>query len=475
MTVAPPITEPTVTPHRWRWRVLAVVLLAGVMDLLDSTVMTVAAPSVRAGLGGSEVTLQWLAAGYTLAFGVLLIVGGRLGDRFGRRRLFVIGALGFTAASAACAAAPTPFVLIAARIVQGGFGALMIPQGFGVLTTVFAKSERGRAFSLFGPVMGLAGIGGPILAGGLIALDAGGLGWRLIFLVNLPLGLLTVFGALRWMPADNGDPASRLDPLGVALVTAGSALLVYPLIQGREAGWPWWNFALLAGGGLSFVLVGRRLRTSPAPILAPTLLRKRAFVSGLAVAVVFFTGLGGLLLVLSLHLQLGLGRSAWQTAVALSPVAAGIMLASLAAPRLTRRFGRSILHLGLGVEVLGLLGVIGVAALSVPSLPDQVALAPMLVVGLGLGLLFGPLIQTILATAEPHEVGSASGSLNAVQQLATALGVAVTGTVYFGLGDSAGLVAGVLIALGACLVSAVLVPLIPRSLIAAGTTKGSEQ
>ncbi|MBP2330148.1 EmrB/QacA subfamily drug resistance transporter [Kibdelosporangium banguiense] len=460
--------ERTATPYRWRWRVLAVVLLAGVMDLLDSTVMNVAAPSVRAGIGGSEATLQWLAAGYTLAFGVLLVVGGRLGDRWGRRRLFVIGAIGFTLASAACAAAPNPSVLIAARVVQGALGALMIPQGFGVLTGVFGDHERGRAFSLFGPVMGLAGICGPILAGGLIALDLGGLDWRLIFLINLPLGALTVFGALRWMPADPGDPGARIDPVGVALVTAGSALLVYPLIQGRENGWPWWSFAALTAGVLAFALLGRRQRTSPSPILVPSLLGKRAFVGGLVVAVVFFTGLGGLLLVLSLRMQLDLGYSALQAAVALSPVAAGIMLGSLAAARLTRRLGRSILYVGLGVEILGLLGVAGAAVFSAPPLG---AVPPMLVTGLGLGLLFGPLIQAVLATAGPSEVGSASGSLNAAQQLATALGVAVAGTLYFGLnGDVAGLVAGVLLAIAACLISAILVPVIPRSL-----TKGGDR
>jgi EmrB/QacA subfamily drug resistance transporter len=423
------------------------------MDLLDSTVMNVAAPSVRADLGGTEAVLQWLAAGYTLAFGVLLIVGGRLGDRWGRRRLFIVGAVGFTVASAACAVAPNPSVLITARIVQGAFGALMIPQGFGTLTAVFGERERGRAFSLFGPVMGLAGIGGPIVAGGLITLDAGGLGWRLIFLVNLPIGVLTVLGALRWMPADPGDRDARIDPVGVALVTAGSALLVYPLIQGREAGWPWWSFAILATGVLIFAVLIWRQRTSSAPILVPSLLEKRAFVGGLVVVLVFFTGVGGLLLVLSLHLQLGLGNSPLQAAVALSPIAVGIVLGSLAAPRLVRKLGRSSLHLGLAVELVGLLTIMGLGT----------SFLPMFVVGAGLGLLFGPLIQTTLATADRSEVGSASGSLNAMQQLATALGVALVGTVYFGLGDIDGLHAGVLVTVGTCLVSAALVPLIPRT------------
>ncbi|WNV86921.1 MFS transporter [Umezawaea sp. Da 62-37] len=459
MTIQQAPTTPVLPPNPWRWRVLAVVLLAEIMDLLDSTVMNVAAPSVRAGLGGGPATLQWLTAGYTLAFGVLLVVGGRLGDRWGRRRLFVIGAVGFTLASALCALAPTPAVLVTARIAQGALGALMIPQGFGVLASVFDERERGRAFAMFGPVMGLAAIGGPILAGGLIAIDPGGLDWRLIFLVNIPLGALAVAGALRWMPADRGDASVRIDPVGAALVAAGSALLVYPLIQGREAGWPWWTFASIAAGIAAFLALARRQRTSPAPILVPTLLRKRAFVGGLVVAVAFFSGVGGLMLLLSLHLQLDLGYSALRAALALAPIAVGIVLSSTAAPALTARLGRSVLHVGLGIEVVGTLGL---AAVAVAGLPAWVLVVPNLVVGLGLGLLFGTLIQSILAAADPAEIGSASGALNAVQQLATALGVAVLGTVYFGAGTS-GLAIGALIVTGTCLLSAALVTLLPRT------------
>lgn len=441
------------------------VLLAQAMDLLDSTVMNVAAPSVRAGLGGGVTTLQWLTAGYTLAFGVLLVIGGRLGDRWGRRRLFVVGAAGFTAASALCALAPTPAVLVAARVVQGGFGALMIPQGFGVLSAVFDERERGRAFSMFGPVTALAGVGGPILAGGLIALDLGGLDWRLIFLVNLPLGALAVAGALRWMPADSGDRSVRIDPVGATLVAVASALVIHPLIQGRESGWPWWSFAALAAGLAAFAAFVWRQRTSSSPILVQSLLRKRAFTGGLAVTTAFFTGLGGLLLILSLHLQLGLGRSALQTALYLSPLAVGIVLTSLAAPSLARRLGRRVLYLGLWVEAAGTLALAAVAAW---DLPAWGLLAPALVVGLGVGLLAGTLIQSILAAAEPAETGSASGALSALQQLSTALGVAVLGTVFFAVQDpgstgAGGLAVGALTVTAACLLSAALVRLLPRT------------
>ncbi|MYV97584.1 MFS transporter [Streptomyces sp. SID3343] len=453
--------------HPLRWRILIVVLLAQALDLLDATVMNVAAPSVRAGLGGGATVMQWLTAGYTLAFGVLLIVGGRLGDRWGRRRLFVLGAAGFTVASAVCAAAPTPAVLVAARVAQGALGALMIPQGFGILSSVFDERERGRAFATFGPVMALAGVGGPVLAGGLIALDPAGLDWRLIFLVNLPLGALTVVGALRWMPADPGDPLVRIDPLGAALVATGSALVVHPLIQGREAGWPWWTFAEIAAGIVAFAAFGRRQRTSRSPVLVPSLLRKPAFVGGLAVTAAFFTGLGGLLLVLSLHLQLDLGRSAWGTALSLSPLAAGIGLASLVAPSASARLGRSLLHVGLGVEALGTLALAVVAASGSPAWTLSI---PILVVGLGVGLVSGTLVRSILAAAEPAEMGSASGALNALQQLSTALGVALLGTVYFSAHDpgsadpgTGGLIIGALAVTATCLIGAALVLLLPRA------------
>ncbi|MBW0101626.1 MFS transporter [Pseudonocardia sp. KRD291] len=429
------------------------------MDLLDSTVMNVAAPSVRAELGGSETSLQWYSAAYTLVFGSLLIVAGRWGDRWGRRLLLLVGVLGFTAASVLCAAATGPELLIAARTVQGGFGALMIPQGFGILTAVFAPEARGRVFAMFGPVMSLAGIGGPLIAGGLIALDLGGLGWRTIFLINVPLGLLAAVGVLLWVPADRGDPAARFDLLGTVLVVTASALLVFPLVQGRESGWPWWTFVLLTGGVALFAVLARRQRTSPSPVLVPSLLAKRSFVAGLLVAVVFFTGVGGLVLVLSVHFQIGLGLTALSTAVRLSPIAIGILLSSLAVSRLQKAWGlRAGLYGGFAVEVIGL-GALGVASSS--AAPYWISAAALLLIGLGLGVLFGPLVQLVLTTANPHEVGSASGGLNAVQQLCTAAGVAAAGTLYFAVKGLGGLLAGLAFAGLACLAAAALVPLIP--------------
>ena len=241
---------------------LGIVLIAEIMDLLDSTVITIAAPTVRHELGGSTTSMQWWAAGYTLAFAVFMIVGGRLGDVFGRRRVFIIGITGFTLASIACALAPSPDVLIATRVLQGGFGALLIPQGLGMIKTVFPPKEMGGAFAAFGPIMGLAAIAGPILAGWLVSADLLGTGWRMIFLINVPLGVVGLLGALRFMPESKSRTPIKLDPLGVGLISAASLALIYPLVQGRELGWPLWTFGLMAAG---FALLAR-LRRGRAPL-----------------------------------------------------------------------------------------------------------------------------------------------------------------------------------------------------------------
>src|SRR5690242_13042334 len=221
------VAQKAAPAYRWRWVVLAIVLVAEIMDLLDSTVITIAAPTVRAELGGGTATMQWWAAGYTLAFGVFMIVGGRLGDIFGRRRLFIVGISGFTLASAACALAPSPDALIATRVLQGAFGALLIPQGLGVIKNVFPPKEMGGAFAAFGPVMGLAAIAGPILAGWLVTADLLGTGWRMIFLINVPLGLIGFAGALRFMPESRSSTRIRLDPAGVVLISAASLAIIY--------------------------------------------------------------------------------------------------------------------------------------------------------------------------------------------------------------------------------------------------------
>ena len=260
---------------------LAVVLAANIMDLMDATIVNVAGPSIRAALGGSASTLQWLPAGYTLAFAVFLITGARLGDMFGRRRLFLVGSAGFTLMSAACAVAPSMAVLITFRVVQGSFGALMIPQGFGMLKEVFAEDEMPKVFGLFGPMMGLSVLAAPILAGALIEANLWGIGWRLVFLINVPIGIVALAGAVRVLPRTVAHPGIRLDTGGMALIGIALTAIIYPLIQGRTAGWPAWTIVMMGACALllgAFVLWERRHRGDP--LIEPGLLANRAYTRG---------------------------------------------------------------------------------------------------------------------------------------------------------------------------------------------------
>ena len=261
--ISPADAESATTRYRLRWVVAAVVLAAATMDLLDATIVNVAGPSIHRQLGGGASTLQWLSASYTLAFAVLLIAGARLGDIYGRRRLFLVGSAGFTLFSAASAAAPTIGVLIAFRVLQGSFGALMIPQGFGLMKQVFDDdAEMDKALGLFGPATGVAMLGAPILAGALIDANLWGIGWRLVFLINVPIGVASLLLALWSLPAGASHPGVKLDISGVGIVGLALVAIIYPLIQGRTEGWPAWCFAMLAGGAvLLFVFLayeGRR-------------------------------------------------------------------------------------------------------------------------------------------------------------------------------------------------------------------------
>jgi EmrB/QacA subfamily drug resistance transporter len=410
-----------------KWAVLAIVLLADVMDLVDGTIVNVAAPSIRADLDGGSATMQWLVAAYGLAFAVLLITGARLGDMFGRRRLFLVGIVGFTVASALCAFAPSPGALIALRALQGGFGALLIPQGFGMIKEVFAGDELTKAFAAFGPVMGLSAVAAPILGGALIDLGD----WRMIFLVNVPLGVAGLIAALRVMPRTAGTRGTRLDPGGAIIVTASAFAVIYPLVQGRELGWPAWVFVLLAAGLAGFGLFAAyERRHRERALITPSLLANRAFTSGIVVAVGFFAAMIGLNLVISLFCQLGEHFSPLRTGLALAPFAVGVALTAPVSYPIAKRFGRRSIQAGFALMGGGLV----LLALMVQGNADVTAwtLAPgELVAGMGMGLSLPPLFDFILAGVADHEVGSASGVLNAIQQFSASLGIAVLATVFF--------------------------------------------
>jgi EmrB/QacA subfamily drug resistance transporter len=422
-------------PNPLRWFVFAVVIAANIMDLMDATIVNVAGPSIRAALGGSGSTLLWLSAGYTLAFAVFLITGARLGDMFGRRRLFLIGSAGFTVMSAACSVAPSMAVLIAFRVLQGAFGALMIPQGFGMLKEVFAEQEMTKVFGAFGPVMGLSILAAPILAGGLVEANLWGIGWRLVFLINVPIGVAAFAGALRVLPRTVAHPGIRLDTGGMVLIGVALTAIIYPLIQGRADGWPAWTFASLALGAVllgAFVLWERRRHGDP--LVEPGLLANRTYTSGILVALAFFGAFGGLLLCVSLFAQLGEHFSPIHAGFTLMAMVVGMIAGMGVGFALVGRLGRHLLHLGVAVVVAGTVTLaLTVTGARTASTWD---LAPSLfMIGLGAGASIGQLFDFILAGVGMSEVGSASGVLEAVQQLSSAIGVAALGTIFFSAFD----------------------------------------
>ncbi|MFI6732790.1 MFS transporter [Nonomuraea sp. NPDC050451] len=427
-----------IQPYRWRWVALFVILAAEVMDLLDALVTTIAAPTIQKELGGSDSVVQWLSAGYTLAMAVGLITGGRLGDLFGRKRMFVIGALGFTAASLLCGVAMSPEMLIASRVLQGLFGAVMLPQGLGLIKEMFPPQDLGKAFGMFGPVMTISSVGGPVLAGWLVDADFFGTGWRMIFLINLPLGLAAALAGMRFLPEYRLSNATRLDLVGVTLVSLASFLLIYPLIQGRELGWPVWTFVSMAASIVVFAIFGqyesRRARSGKDPLVTPGLFRKRAFTGGLVAGLAFFSGMMGLGLVFNLYTQLGLGFTPLEAGLTGLPQAlGGVVGFGLAMSGLQEKLGRGLLQIGTVVMAVGAAAL----ALTIHLAGVDVSgwqLAPSLAfVGIGMGLTMAPFFDIVLAGVEPHESGSASGTLTAIQQLGGALGTAVLGTLFFNL------------------------------------------
>ncbi|MFE1287321.1 MFS transporter [Streptomyces sp. NPDC058751] len=429
-----PIDSPA--PYRWRWAALFVILAAEVMDLIDAVVTNIAGPSMRADLGGNASTLQWLAASYTLSMAVGLVTGGRLGDIHGRRTMFLVGAAGFTVGSLLCAISVSPGMLIGARVVQGLFGAVMLPQGLGMIKEMFPPKESQKAFGMFGPVMGLSAVCGPILAGWLVDADYFGTGWRMIFLINLPLGAAAILGAVRFLPRGRSESKPRLDIPGMILVSLAALLLIFPLVQGREYDWPAWTFVMMGASAVVFAAFAlyesRRSRAGQDPLVVPSLFRKRGFSGGMVLGLVFFSAMQGFMLVFNLYTQIGLGYSPLKAGLVMVPWSGG-MIVGFGVAQAVVRFGRTVLQAGALVMALGVFGV----WLTLDQVGSGVGpwqlLPSLLVTGIGMGLLMAPFFDIVLASVEQHETGSASGTMTAVQQLGGAFGVAVLGTVFFGL------------------------------------------
>jgi EmrB/QacA subfamily drug resistance transporter len=420
-----------------RWLGLFAILAATIMNLLDSSVVNVAAPAIRADLGGSYAALQWTAASYTLAMAVGLLTAGRLGDMFGRRRMLLIGVAGFMVASLLCALAASPEMLIGARLLQGLFGAAMIPQGFGLIRDLFPPQEIGKAFGTFGPIIGLSTILGPVVAGVLVNADIAGTGWRMVFGINLPLGAFALIAGLKALPASSGSGDRRLDGTGALLGALGMALVVYPLVQGRELGWPLWTVAMLVTAVPVFAVFARRqlrlARDNGSPLVQLSVFGKRSYTSGVGFIIVFFGAIAGFSLTVGMFLQLGLGYTAVHASLTMAAWAIGAFVGSGFAAATGNKLGRRILHIGLSLMAVGIAGVYLVLRITGTELSSWDLTVPLLLFGVGMGMIFVPLFGIIMGDIADHEVGSASGMLESLQQLGATLGVAVLGTIFFGV------------------------------------------
>ncbi|MBR7831883.1 MFS transporter [Actinospica durhamensis] len=430
-----PETSPG-SAYRWRWIAVAALLIGQAMDLLDATIVQIAAPTIHGGLGGGAADLKWFTGAYTLPFSLLLITGGRLGDIVGRRRMFVFGVVGFLLASLACAFAPSAAALIAFRALQGTAAAAAMPQTIGLMRAMFRGPELGRALASIGPVMGLAGVCGPLLGGVLVHADLFGSSWRAVFLVNAPLSLV-VLGLASLLPEDRAPRRPGLDPLGVLAAVAGIALIVYPLNE-ISSGWPTAReWSMIAAGLVVLTALTLRLRRAAragrSVLIEPSLFANRRFTAALVTSMFFFAVTTGLSLVVVMQMQLGLGRTVLTTGLTLVPSSLAVAAGSWLGGSRPRGSGRGVMLSGVGTLLAGVLGVIAVYRTAAPHGYPTPLLGAVTVEGFGVGLFCSSFFATALSSLRPQQIGSAAGLLNAVQQLGATLGVAVLGSVYLGL------------------------------------------
>ncbi|MEU4111215.1 MULTISPECIES: MFS transporter [unclassified Streptomyces] len=430
-------TEQTPGADRRRWFALAIVMTAAFMDLVDVTIVNIAIPSIQRDEGASFGQIQWITAGYALAFAAGLITGGRLGDIHGRRRLFLLGVGGFTIASALCGFAVDPAMLVAARILQGGMAAMMVPQVLSIVHATFPAHERGKVFGLFGGVVGLGAVSGPLLGALLTEWNLFGLQWRPIFLINLPVGIAAVLLGRRYITESRAPRALKLDLVGVVLVTLGLLMLLYPLTRGRELGWPLWGHLMMAGSLLVFAALvayeRRKAARDGSPLVELSLFRVRSFAAGIAVQTVFGVALGVFFLVWTLYMQIGLGWSVLRAGLTGVPFSIAVsMAAAMSVQFLVPRFGRKVLQAGALVMGLGVLLYIWESDRYGSAIASWQMALPLVVMGAGMGLIVAPLTDAILSEVPREHAGSASGLINTVQQMGNALGLGLVSVVFFG-------------------------------------------
>jgi MFS family permease len=445
---------------RRAWQALIVLLAGMFIALLDTTIVNVALPTIRTSLDASESTLSWIISGYALAFGLALIPAGRLGDRYGHKWVFVTGIALFTLASLACGVAQDDLQLVIARVVQGLAGGLFVPAVTAFIQLLFPPQARGKAFAIMGAVIGVSSALGPIVGGLIIQAAGEESGWRLVFFVNLPVGLATVIAAIFLLPSRRvaeevaGDvraqsgrgsaaPAkptaaapSGVDLVGILLVSAGLVALLVPLIDGQDQGWPLWTYLSLAGGVVLLALFGAwevlQTKRSKGVLVPPHLFTHPAFTGGVILAMVYFAAFTSIFFTISILWQSGLGNSALASGLVSIPFAIGSIVGSSQSNRLTNRLGRTVLVIGTALVSVGLIWLwLVLLNTAAADLNSWMLLVPLLLAGIGNGLFIAPNAQFIVATVDPAEAGAASGVIGTVQRVGSAVGIAVIGSVLF--------------------------------------------
>ncbi|MFD3505557.1 MFS transporter [Streptomyces sp. NPDC058676] len=414
------------------------ILLAGAfLPIMDFFITNVALPSIDASLHASASSLELVIAGYGVAYATLLVLGGRLGDRYGRRRVFLSALVGFVLASLACGVAPSVGALIAARLVQGATAALLIPQVLATFHHVLEGERKSRAVALYGATSGIAAVVGQLVGGLLVSADIAGTSWRPIFLVNVPIGVIVLIVAARIVPDTRSHHPVGIDLPGTVLFAATLTALLVPLTEGHSLGWPWWTWLMLAAavvlGAATYVVEKRAERRGEVPLLPPSLLRLPSMSRGLVMVFAFSIGFGAFMFVFALTVQNGLHADALHGGLAILPMALLFFAGSLFAPRLISRFGRAALSAGAVIQLAGLVSLVAVLLVKWPHVSLWAMAVPLALAGAGQSMLFAGLFRSVLADVPAHLGGIGSGALITLQQSGLALGVATLGTLYISL------------------------------------------
>jgi EmrB/QacA subfamily drug resistance transporter len=419
-----------------RWRALAVTQFAAFMVLLDVSIVNVALPSIERGMAVSATTVQWVVSGYALALGLTLVPAGRLGDALGRRRMFLIALTAFVVASSLTGAAPSPGLLIAARLLQGVAGGLLLPQNSGLIQQLFRGAERGRAFGILGATVGLATAAGPIIGGVILGVVGGADAWRWVFYVNLPIGIVALVLAARFVPATagSGRRGAHLDLTGSVLLGAGVFSLLLPLVDADSGGvsrlwWLWVLGAVLLAAFSRWEM--RAVRRGRQPLLDPRLLRTAGYAAGSGIGLVYFIGFTGIWMVLALFYQDGLGYTPLRSGLSVTPFAIGVAVSAVIAGRLVPRFGRWLTVVGLATTVAGLIVSALVLRHTTGHAATWATLGPLLVAGLGGGMVTSPNMTLTLQNVPVRMGGAAGGAVQTAQRIGAAIGTATLATIYY--------------------------------------------